>query len=201
MEFTALVATPLFKFVLLPLAIVLARITDVSIGTIRVIFISRGMRSLAPVLGFFEVLIWIVAISQIMNALNAWYYYIAYAGGFALGTWIGMWIESKLALGIVSLRVVTQMGAEELLVELRRQGYGVTAITADGARGPVKVLYTLLTRQTLDEVIKIVKNYNPHAFYFVEDVRYVREGIFPKHDDRQFHLPIPRRLRSVTKKK
>lgn len=191
----------MFNYVVLPLLIFVSRIIDVSIGTIRVIFISRGMRAIAPILGFFEVLIWLIAIGQIMQNLTAWYYYVAYAGGFAAGTWIGIWLEGKLALGVVNLRIVTQLDASELVRELRSRDFGVTAIDATGATGPVKVLLMLLTRQDLERVIKLVKQYNPHAFYSVEDTKFVREGVFPKRDQ-HLNLKLPRSFRSgIAKKK
>jgi uncharacterized protein YebE (UPF0316 family) len=191
--------TVFFEVVLLPFLIFLARIFDVSIGTLRVIFVARGMRMIAPLLGFFEVLVWVVAIGQIIQNMDAWYYYVAYAGGFASGTWVGMWIESKLAIGVVSLRVVTQVDASELVRELRSRDYGVTSIDAEGATGPVKVLYMLITRHSLSEVINLVKKFNPHAFYSVEDTRFVKQGVFPRRDEHKLH--IPRRIRNGHAKK
>lgn len=189
-----------FHFLLMPLLIFVARIIDVSIGTVRVIFIARGMRAVAPILGFFEVLIWLVAIGQIMQHLTAWYYYIAYAAGFATGTWVGIWLEGKLALGVVNLRVVTQQDASELTRELRSRDFGVTSLDATGATGPVKVLFMLVTRHDLGKAIKLVKEYNPNAFYSVEDTRFVREGIFPKSHMLSFKLPRSFR-QGIAKKK
>ena len=96
---------PVFNWVILPALIFVSRIFDVSFGTLRIIFVSRGKRSIAPFLGFFEVLIWLLAISQIMQNLNNFACYIAYAGGFAMGNYIGMRIEEKLAMGTMIIRV------------------------------------------------------------------------------------------------
>ncbi|HER42916.1 MAG TPA: hypothetical protein ENO08_00460, partial [Candidatus Eisenbacteria bacterium] len=79
----------LFKWVVLPLLIILARVIDVTIGTIRIVFVSRGHKVIAPILGFFEVLIWLLAIGQIMRNLSNFMCYIAYGTGFALGTYMG----------------------------------------------------------------------------------------------------------------
>ena len=191
----------LFAWVVLPLLIFVSRILDVSIGTLRVIFVARGMKYIAPFLGFFEVLIWLVAIGQIMQNLTAPIYYIAYAGGFAAGTFIGIWIEGKLAIGVVSLRIITRSGADELIGALRESHFGVTSIDAEGATGPVKIIYMLLWRQDLDKAISFVKHFNPNAFYSVEDIRFVREGVFAQRQSR-LQLQVPNHIRRrITKKK
>ena len=109
---------------LIPLLIFLARVVDVAIGTLRIIFVSKGMKYLAPILGFFEVFIWLVAIGQIMQNLTNWVNYVAYSAGFATGNFIGMFIESKLAMGLVSLRIITERDAKPLIEDLRRENFG-----------------------------------------------------------------------------
>ena len=99
-------AFDLYTYLLLPLLIFCARIIDVSIGTLRIIFVSKGKRNIAPLLGFFEVLVWILAISEIMQNLNNWVCYVAYAAGFAAGNYVGMIIEEKLAIGILIIRII-----------------------------------------------------------------------------------------------
>lgn len=172
----------LFKWVVLPLLIFCARIFDVSLGTLRVIFISRGMRLFAALVGFFEVLIWLLAIGQIMKNLTNVVCYIAYAGGFAMGTFVGIYVVEKLSLGVVLIRIITRKDASELLLYLHSENYGVTTVDALGATGMVKVIYTVLKRQDLHHVIEIIKTYNPQAFYTIEDVKSVSEGIFPIRD-------------------
>jgi uncharacterized protein YebE (UPF0316 family) len=95
----------LFGYLILPLLIFFARICDVSIGTMRIIFVSKGKKNIAPLLGFFEVLIWIIVISKIMQNLNNYVNYVAYAAGFATGNLVGMIIEEKLAVGVQMIRV------------------------------------------------------------------------------------------------
>ncbi|MCK5000444.1 MAG: hypothetical protein KAS23_12960, partial [Anaerohalosphaera sp.] len=99
-----LLSVDVYGWFVLPLLIFLARVVDVSMGTVRIVFVSRGFKFLAPVMGFFEVLIWILAISQIMQNLNNPACYVAYAGGFAMGNFVGMWIAEKLTLGVVLVR-------------------------------------------------------------------------------------------------
>ncbi|MFH0765595.1 MAG: DUF2179 domain-containing protein [Calditrichota bacterium] len=166
-------------WVVIPVLIFIARILDVSIGTVRVIFVARGMKILAPVLGFFEVLIWLLAIGQILQNLTNWQNYLAYASGFATGNFVGMVLEGRLALGTAILRVITRTDAEDLVAHLREENYGVTSLSAQGKYGPVKVLFMLVARNDLPRAIELINRFHPHAFYSVEDVRYVNEGVFP----------------------
>lgn len=169
----------LFKWLILPLLIFVARIFDVSLGTLRVIFISRGMRTIATVVGFVEILIWLLAIGQIMKNLTNIACYVAYAGGFAMGTFVGIYIVEKLSLGVVLIRVTTRKDASELIEFLKSADYGITSTDAEGATGKVKIIYSIIKRHDLKSVVEIIKKFNPHAFYTIEDVRFVSEGIFP----------------------
>jgi uncharacterized protein YebE (UPF0316 family) len=175
LDFASLFNSDLFAWVILPLLIFFARICDVTLGTIRIMFLSRGVK-LAPIIGFFEVLIWLLAMAQIMQNLTHPIAYIAYAGGFATGTFIGMFLESKLAVGTVLIRVITQKDATELVKSLRAHGYNLTTINAEGVTGPVKILFSLIRRSAMPEFVETIKNFNPHAFYSIEDVRFVNDG-------------------------
>jgi uncharacterized protein YebE (UPF0316 family) len=179
MEMFPIFDSPFVTWVVIPLLIALARIIDVTLGTMRIIYISRGMKFLAPLFGFFEILVWLVAIGQIMKNLNNPVYYLAYAVGFAVGNLLGIFVEERLAVGRVILRIITQKDATELVKHLRSSGYGVTAVNAEGAKGPVKLLFTVIDRDKTESVVESVQTFNPKAFYSIEDVRLVREGIFP----------------------
>src|SRR2546430_2329676 len=96
-----------FNWIILPLLIFMSRLADVSLATLRHIFISKGYKTLVPVLGFFEVLIWLIAIRQIFNNVNSVVCYVAWAGGFSAGTSLGMYLEEKLALGMQIIRIIT----------------------------------------------------------------------------------------------
>ncbi|MBP7146661.1 MAG: DUF2179 domain-containing protein [Acidobacteria bacterium] len=176
-----------FPYIVLPLLIVAARVVDVSLGTLRVMLLTRGRTLLAPVLGFFEVLVWLVAIGQILQDLTNVYYYLVYAFGFALGTWVGMWIEQRLALGVFLVRVITHRDAGALIQALKARGIGLTYLDAHGANGTVQLIFTVVRRQQAPAVIELIKLHNPNAFYSVEDVRFVAEP------ERAFVLPGPRR--------
>jgi len=168
-----------FAYIALPLLIFLARILDVSLGTIRILFVARGIQTLAAVLGFFEVFIWLVVISSVMNKLSSPFYYIFYAAGFAAGNYVGMSIERHLYVGKVALRIITSSKADELVAYFREQHLGITAVNAEGATGPVKILYSIINRRDLRSIVEKVKEFNPKAFYSLEDVKTVSEGTFP----------------------
>ena len=170
-----------FNWIVVPLLIYFARVVDVSLGTMRIISLSRGLRKVAPVFGFVEILIWLFAIRQIFNHLNNPACYLAYAGGFASGIYTGMWIEQKLAMGLRVIRVITRLDATDLIEGLRKLGYGVTAVDAEGNRGKVKLIFTIVKRADISSVTKMIKQFNPKAFYSIEDVRAASEGIFPNH--------------------
>lgn len=169
----------LFNYGILPLLIFLSRVGDVTIGTIRIIFVSKGKKYLAPILGFFEVFIWILAISRIMQNLDNYINYFAYAGGFAAGNYVGMLLEEKIAMGVLIVRVITQKPADMLIERLTSLGYGITSVDARGSKQDVNIIYTIIHRKEMRRVVDIIKHYNPKAFYSVEDVRYVNEGAFP----------------------
>ena len=167
-----------FAWVILPVLIFLARIVDQSLGTLRIIFVSRSLRKLAAIVGFFESLIWLVAISQIIQNLENWVSFIAFAGGFSMGNYVGIYIESKLAMGMICMRIITSKDATELTNVLRENQYGATTVTATGRSGEVRLILTIIKRRDVDKVHDIVKQYNPNAFVSVEDIRSVRDGYF-----------------------
>jgi len=168
-----------FAYIVLPLLIFLARILDVSMGTVRILFVARGLQTLAALLGFFEVFIWLMVISSIMKDLGTPFYYVFYAAGFAAGNYVGISIERRLYIGKVALRIITGSDATDLLKYFRDNDLGITAVNAEGAKGPVKILYSIINRRDLSHILDEVKRFNPKAFYSIEDVKAVSEGTFP----------------------
>ncbi len=162
-----------FDYVVLPILILMARVVDVSLDTIRVIMVAKGYRNMAPFVGFFQSLIWLITITRIMANLDNWFTYIGYAGGFGLGTYIGMIIEGKLALGYELVRVITKKGADDLINGLREKGFPVTTVAGMGREGEVGVLYVIIRRKALRDVIGLIQQFNPNAFYTIEDMRFV----------------------------
>lgn len=168
-----------FSLIIVPILIFLARVTDVSFGTIRIILVSRGRKFIAPIFGFFEIIIWLFAISQIMQNLTNITYYLAYAFGFAVGTFVGICVEEKMAIGMVIIRIITKKDASELVEHLRSTGYGVTSFDGQGATGQVKLIYMVIERKDIDKIIEIIKEFNSKAFFSVEEVRMGNAGVFP----------------------
>lgn len=178
-----------FTWVLLPGMIFLARVADVSIGTLRLIFISKGFRIFAPLLGFFEVIIWLLAIRQIMQHMDNFAAYLAYGLGFATGNYIGMILDDKISLGKVILRVIPKAHAPEIIRFLREQSFGVTAVEAEGKAGKVKVIFSTMKKKDLKVALGIINQYDPQAFYTIEDVTAVKEGYF--RAARRFPYSLP----------
>lgn len=168
-----------YAWVLLPLLVFFARVVDVTLGTIRIILTSRGQKYLAPLLGFAEVFIWITVIAQVTKGAQNVVAYLAYAGGFAVGTYVGMFIEDKLALGMLVIRAIVPEHIQELTARLHDRGYGVTSVNAQGSIGPVKLVYTIVKRRDLSEIANIIRDVYPSAFFTVEELRSAERGVFP----------------------
>lgn len=171
----------IFTWVILPMLIFFARILDVSIGTMRLIFVSKGMKFLAPVLGFFEVTIWLLAIGQIMQHLDNALCYIAYGLGFAMGNYLGIVLEEKMSIGTVLIRVIPQKETTQLSSQLRESGFGVTEVDVEGMKGRVKMILSIINRKDIRDFIEKVNIYNPKAFYTIEDVNAVKDGFIKNH--------------------
>lgn len=175
---------------IIPILIFCARIVDVSVGTLRIVFLSRGLKLVAPICGFFEVLIWLVAIGYVMQNLDHWYNLIAYALGFAIGNYVGLQIEERLAMGFLSVWIITTQDAQGLLNRLDREHFGTTVVGARGARGKVRIIIAIIRRKQLPKLVRMVRKSNPQAFLTVQDIRAVRGGVFPYQGGavRQEHL-------------
>ena len=179
----------IYAWVILPILIFISRICDVSIGTIRIIFVSRGKKLIAPILGFFEVSIWLLAMSQIMQNLDNAVCFIAYAGGFATGNYIGILIEEKLAMGTLIVRIFLVNDNTNMRERLYEAGFGVTTIDAHGGtNGEVKIIYSVIKRKALSEVVEIIEACESNAFYSVEEVKSVRKGFFPFEDKPSMYI-------------
>ncbi len=167
-----------YSWIGLPLIIFFSRICDVTIGTIRNLMVGRGYRKIAPILGFFEVLIWIVVVSQVMNNLNNFACYIGWAGGFAAGTYIGLVVEGKIALGVQVVRIITHKQSAELIKALVEAMHGVTIVDAHGSKGPVKMIYMVVKRKTVNDIVKLIGLHDSTAFYSIEDIKAANAGVF-----------------------
>ncbi len=180
----------LYSLVIIPLMIFFARILDVSIGTLRVIFLSKGYKKIAPVLGFFEVIIWLLAITQVMKYLDNSLNIFAYGAGFAAGNYIGMMIDEKLSLGLVMLRIIFKKKPDDFIDSLEKNNIGYTVADGEGNSKKVKILFSVLKRSDLKIVYEALSKHNPDAFYTIEDVKTSRQGIFPHHENTLFKSPF-----------
>jgi uncharacterized protein YebE (UPF0316 family) len=163
---------------LLPVIIFLGRICDVTLGTLRIIFVSKGERYKAPIVGFFEVFIWVVVISQIFSHANGLIHYVSYAAGYATGNFVGILVENKIALGYVLFRVYAKNNGHDLTQELHSNGFGSTFIRGEGSISEVDIIETVVSRKSYQKVVGIIQKFDPKAFYLVEDIRTKQKGIF-----------------------
>ncbi len=171
-------STP-YTWVILPILIFFTRIVDVSMGTLRIIFINRNLKYWAAIIGFFEVLIWILVIRQVLQQLNSPLCFVAYAAGFAAGNFVGIMLENRISIGKVLIRIITRKEAEELVAFLRSSGYGLTVVDAQGTTGSVKVIFAIVERTEIESIAEQIRKFNPNAFYSIEDVRFVSEAVTP----------------------
>ncbi|WP_321504253.1 DUF5698 domain-containing protein [uncultured Methanoregula sp.] len=174
-----IISPEIYSWVILPLLIFLARIGDVSMETIRVIYISKGIKYLAPIIAFFEIVIWLLAMEVVMSDLANIANFLAYAFGFAMGTYIGLVIEEKLSIGMVIMRIITTNDStDEIISFLEAENYGITSLDATGSRGNVKMIITLVNRADVPAITNHLQTTNPQAFFSIEDIRYVNQGVF-----------------------
>ena len=183
-----LIENPLFALVILPILIFLARVADVTLGTLRIVFISQGKRKLAPIMGFFEIFIWLIAVGQIFSNLTNLVYYFAYAGGFAMGNYIGLVVENKLSLGLLSLHLIVRDDSDELIKTLKEKGYGLTILTTEGIKSNVKLVVMIIKRKNQLGVLEIIRRISPNTFISIENVQSVKGGKFPLTQKTRWYL-------------
>lgn len=152
------------------LLIIIARITDVTLGTLRTVYVIQGRRGLSWILGFFEILVWIAAVSKVIQNLSYPAYAISYAFGFATGNYVGMTLEKWLATGRQVIRVFTREG-KKIATQLRLEGFRVTSFAGEGRDGPIELLFIEIPRRKTSDVALFSREVDPKCFYTVEDVR------------------------------
>lgn len=165
---------------LLPIVIFFGRIVDVALGTLRIIFVSKGEKNKAPLIGFVEVFIWVVVISQILVRANDMVSYLSYAAGYAAGNYIGLSIEDRIAYGIVLCRIYTQKNGKELVQILNKMDVGATMTHGTGSTNEVDIIETVVGRKEFKKLVSTLNDFDSNIFYVVEDVRSKQNGIFPK---------------------
>lgn len=167
-----------FSWVVLPLLIFVSRLADVTMATLRHIFISKGLKTIVPILGFFEVLVWLIAMRQVFNHLDNIACFIAWAAGFSAGTYLGMYLEERLAIGTQIIRIITSEDITAFTTALANHNQGMTIVDGQGAKGPVKLIFTIVKRVNKAEVLELINIYVPNSFYTIEDVKGSERGIY-----------------------
>ncbi|HEX6133378.1 MAG TPA: DUF5698 domain-containing protein [Longimicrobiales bacterium] len=159
-----------------PLVIFGLRIVDVSMSTIRILLAVRGHKKIVPLIGFFEVLIWVLAVGNAIRFLDSGWHLLGYAGGFATGNVVGLWIEEQLAIGYATIRVVSTHAGVEMADALRNIGFGVTEFAGHGRDGRVEIVYTVCMRRDVEGVVAEIERWDRQAFITVEEPRDIRWG-------------------------
>lgn len=179
----AITESPYFLWVILPVLIFCSRILDVTVGTLRIIFVSRGRKFIAPLLGFCEVFIWLIVITNLMANLNNWICYIAYAAGFATGNFVGIHLEEKLAIGMLSVRIfVPDDKAVALSKKLSEKGFGVTRVKGAGSLSDTNILNCIIRRKEYADIVAAIHEVDAGLFYYAEELKHVCGGIFLNHN-------------------
>ncbi len=155
------------------LLIFVMRLTDQTLGTIRIVMLVQGRRGLAALLGFFESLVWVVAAAQVLSNLDSPIRMVAFAGGFAAGTALGGTIEGWIGLGKTLVRIISPADNPSLADPLRSAGYGATEVTGEGLSGSVRIVFSVIPRRRFSHVSAVVQDLDPEAFVTAESVKTV----------------------------
>uniref|UniRef100_UPI0030843279 DUF2179 domain-containing protein n=1 Tax=Desulforadius tongensis TaxID=1216062 RepID=UPI0030843279 len=164
------------------LFIFLARVLDMSLDVIRILMLTRDKKFTASLIGFVEVIIFIVALNKVIaGGLDDPLKVIAYAGGFATGNYVGGWIECCMAVGYVSMQMFPRPDkAGDIINKLREEGFGVTSVIGAGRSGPQNILHVIAKRRDLNKVIAVLDDIAPNTFFNISDARSIRGGVFPQ---------------------
>jgi uncharacterized protein YebE (UPF0316 family) len=160
------------------LVIFALRVTDMSMDTVRMLFVIRGRRSLAWILGFMQSIIYVLAISSVLTHLDNVFNVIGYGAGFATGNVVGMWIEGRLAIGHTQLSIISSNLGCSVVDKLREAGYAVTEIPARGRDGMVTLISCAVLRKDVAHAEAIIRDADADAFVTAEDVRPMRHGFW-----------------------
>jgi uncharacterized protein YebE (UPF0316 family) len=158
--------------------IFLLRLVNMSLDTLRVLMVTRGRKGLAWVFGFLQTVVFVIVFIYVIQDLNNWLNIVAYAAGFATGNVFGMWIEERIALGHVDLRIISPNWGAAIAERLREDGYAVTEIPARGRDGMVTLLNCSVRRKDLEMVEETIQEIDPKAFVTAEDVRPIQRGFW-----------------------
>jgi uncharacterized protein YebE (UPF0316 family) len=154
------------------------RVSDMTLDTLRVLFVMRGKKRIAWVLGFFQSAIFVLAIGRVLTQLDNPLNIIGYAAGFATGNVVGMYIEERIAIGHILINIISSRLGTAIADHLRQNGYAVTEVSARGKDGMVSLINCSVLRKQVDIVRELVNEIDPEAFITAEDVRPIRRGFW-----------------------
>jgi len=160
----------------LPVLIFFARICDVSIGTIRLVFVIDGRKVIASMLGFIEVAVWVLAVGGAIRYLSYPTAVIGYAGGFAVGVYLGMALEQRIKMGARVARVINPDTSVQLAAALRDHNWRATKVEGEGRDGPVEIVYSAVRRRKLHDLVADIERLAPRAMISVERVESLSGG-------------------------
>ncbi len=183
-----------FDFVFLPLMIFIARVSDVTLATVKLMFVVNNARRFAAILGFFEALITILALSRIMQDASNMAAYVMYAAGFSAGTYIGMRIEEKLAYGSVIIRIISKKIPDALLHHLSENQYRYSMVDANDQSGNTQILFTVCKRSRVGTFLKNLESIAPEALYTIEGVKQVSHDLLPEKQKKAPSLTLGRMI-------
>lgn len=161
--------------------IALLRIFDVSLGTLRSIFVIQSRKYVAALTGFFEVLIWIFAMRYIVQHMDHEINLIGYAAGFALGTFLGVTMDQKLGFSSIQISIISKSKGQLIADELRNSGFGVTILPGAGVTGDILIVFTVINRNSYDKLLEIVNRIDPGVFINVQPASPFRGYILRNH--------------------
>ena len=165
------------------LVIFALKVFEVALGTMRMIYVLHGQKALASLIGFVEVSIFIFAVSQVIASITHanWYLAFAYSGGFALGTYVGLHLEERFAIGFTQLRIISPGKGEQIAHALWERDFGGTVVQAHGRRGPVQLVFSVVPRHALSEVMELSREIDEHSFISISDNRRIVRGHIGRH--------------------
>lgn len=166
------------NWVVIPILIFLSRILDVGLGTVRVVVVNKGLRVLASVIGFFEISVWLIAVRQILTSMDNPVWFLAYAAGFAAGTYVGVVITDRLSLGKVLVRIMTKKNPRALIADLKENNFGVTVTKTEEKYSKGQLILSVIESKKLPVLVKIIHKHNPRAFFSVEEIKKASGGYF-----------------------
>jgi uncharacterized protein YebE (UPF0316 family) len=164
--------------ILITVGIFLLRVTDMSLDTLRVLFVIRGRRSLAWVLGFLQSTLWVIAITSVLSNLDNLWNIVAYASGFATGNVVGMTIEGRLAIGHAQLRIISSRRGKAIVEAIRKAGYAATEVAGRGKDGTVAVISSSVRRRDISKLQKKIFSVDTEAFVTLEEIRPLHRGFW-----------------------